>query len=71
MDKFEFDEEIVKLTMRLKMKLRTMVNFFHMFIAMKEDAYLLTGDKELISTVKDNKLYDKILSYVELRAMFI
>ncbi len=69
-EKFEFDEEIVRLTMKFRMKLRTMVNFFHVFVAIKEDAYLLTGDKDLIRIVRENKLYDKIMSYIELRNMF-
>lgn len=68
--RFEFNDEIVNLTMRLRMKLRTMVNFFHFFIAVKEGAYLLTGDKDLIRIVRENKLYDKIMSYIELREMF-
>lgn len=66
-DRMEFDEEIVKLTMRLRMKLRTMVNFFHLFIAVREDSYLLSGDKDLIKIVRKNRIYDKILSYIELR----
>jgi len=70
-EKFEFDEQIVKLTMKLKMRLRTMVNFFHFFIAVKENAYLLSGDKDLIEIVRENKLYDKIISYIELRKIFI
>ena len=67
--KFEFDEEIVGLTIKVKMKLRTMVNFFHLFIAMKENSYILTGDNELIKTVRENKIYDKIMSYIEFRKM--
>ena len=69
-ERFEFDEQIVNLTMKLKMKLRTMVNFFHLYIAIEENAFLLSGDKDLIRMVRENNLYDKILSYVELRKMF-
>ncbi|MBI2580132.1 MAG: hypothetical protein HYW27_04490 [Candidatus Aenigmarchaeota archaeon] len=70
-ERFQFDEEIVKLTIKLKMRLRTMVNFFHLFIAIKDNAYLLSGDKDLIRIVRENLLYDKIISYIELRNMSI
>mgnify|MGYP001576492890 CR=1 FL=1 len=56
--------------MKYKMKLRTIVNFQHLFVAMKEDAHLLTGDNDLVEIVRENKLYDKIITYVELRKMF-
>ena len=57
--------------MRLKMRLRTMINFFHLFIAIEENAYLLSGDNDLIRIVKENMIYDKMLSYTELRERLI
>ncbi len=61
------NERFSEMPQKYPMKLRTLVNFIHLFVAMKEDAYLLTGDKDLINIVRENKLYDRILSYVELR----
>jgi len=66
-EEFNFDERVVKIVGKVKMKLRTMVNFFHLYIAIKENAYLISGDKDLIKIVRENKIYDKILSYIELR----
>ncbi|MBI4153898.1 hypothetical protein HY501_01040 [Candidatus Woesearchaeota archaeon] len=68
--KFEFDEKITQLAAKIQMKLRTLVNFFHLFVAMREGAYFVTGDKDLIKKVRKHKIYDKVISYVELRRMF-
>lgn len=51
------------------MRLRTLVNFIHLFIAMKESAYLVSGDKDLIRICREYKIYDKVLSYVEFRKL--
>lgn len=69
-EKFTIDERLVDVAMNYRMKLRTVVNFQHLFIAMEEDAYLLTGDKDLVDIVRRHKLYDKIITYIELRKMF-
>ncbi|MBI2543605.1 MAG: hypothetical protein HYW24_05485 [Candidatus Aenigmarchaeota archaeon] len=66
---FNIDERFSRLPKKIKMKMRTLVNFIHLFIAMKEDAYLVSGDKDLIKIVRENKIYDKILSYIELREL--
>lgn len=67
---FKLDERLVEVVMKFRMKLRTVVNFQHLFIAMNENAFLLTGDKDLVRIVRGNKLYDKIITYPELRKMF-
>ena len=36
---------------------------------MSRDAYLVTGDENLIEKVREYKIHDKILSYVELRKL--
>ena len=66
---FKFDKSLVEIVGSLKLRLRTMINFQHLKIAMNKDAYLVTGDKNLIEKVKENKIYDKILSYIELRKL--
>jgi len=68
--KFLLDERLVDVAMNYRMKLRTVVNFQHLFIAKEEGAYLLTGDKDLVEIVRKNNLYDKIITYIELRKMF-
>jgi predicted nucleic acid-binding protein len=67
--KVEIDEGFAELPLKIRMRLRTLMNFQHLFIAMKEDAYLVTGDADLIKIVRKNKLYGKILSYIELRKL--
>jgi len=68
-EKFEFDEKLVDIAGNLKLKLRTLVNFTHLFIAMKENVYIVSGDKDLIDKVRENKIYDKVLSYIELQKL--
>ena len=68
-DKFEFDEQIVDIVYKAKMKLRTMVNFFHLFIAIREQAYFVSGDKPIINKAKEIGLYDKLLTYIELQKL--
>ena len=64
---FNFDRKVVKLCSKIPMKLRTLINFLHLYIAMEEDAYFLTGDKNLLNIARENKIYDKTLNYIELR----
>jgi len=68
-DEFIINKELANLPKRIKMRLRTMVNFIHLFVAMKENAYLVTGDNDLIKIVRENRIYDKIISYPELRKL--
>ncbi len=67
--RFEFDEKLVELAGKSKMKLRTMFNFQHLFIAMKEDAYFVSGDKDAIEKIKELGVYNKVLTYIELRSL--
>ena len=66
---FHFDDKIVEIPMKMKVKLRTLFNFMHLFIAMKESAYFLSGDKDIVDIVKSRKIYGKALTYIELRKM--
>jgi len=67
--RFEFDEKIIDIVAKTRMKLRTMFNFEHLFIAMSENAYFVSGDKDILKKIKESKIYDKVLSYIELRKL--
>ena len=69
-DKFETDLKVLDIVYSVPMKIRTVINFQHLFIAMREGAHILTGDKDLVSIVRKHKIYDKIITYPELRGMF-
>ncbi len=66
---FTFDSTLVDIVCRLRLRLRTLLNFFHLFIAIKEDAYFVTGDKDLIEKARQSNLYHKAVSYVEFRRL--
>lgn len=66
---FKFDQYLVEVAGNLRLRLRTLINFQHLVIAISINAYLVTGDKDLIEKVRENKIYDKILSYIELRKL--
>jgi len=66
---FSFDEEIVNIAGSLKLKLRTLVNFFHLFVARSRNAYFVTGDKDMVEKARKAKIYDKIVTYIELRQL--
>jgi predicted nucleic acid-binding protein len=68
-EEFKLDKELANYPKKIKMKLRTMVNFIHLFVAMKENSYLVSGDNNLIKIVRENRIYDKILTYPELRRL--
>lgn len=68
-ESFKFDRSIVELVAKTKMRLRTMFNFQHLYIAMQENAYFVSGDKDLAEKVHSTKLYDRIISYPELREL--
>ncbi len=67
--RFEFDEQIVDIVAKAKMKLRTMVNFFHLFIAIREQAYFVSGDNQLLDKVRETKIYDRMLTYIGLQKL--
>ncbi len=67
---YVIDERLVDIAMKYKMKLRTVINFQHLFIAVEERAYILTGDNDLVHVIRKNKLYDKVVTYLELRKIF-
>lgn len=67
---FKLNKDFASLPKIIKLKLRTIINFIHLFIAMKEGAYLISGDNDLIKIVRENKIYSNILSYLELRRLF-
>lgn len=66
---FVIDSRLVDIVYSVPIKLRTLINFQHIFIAIEEDAYLLSGDKDLITKTRQLKVYDKIFSYLELRKL--
>ena len=68
-NEFVLDKKFSELPKKYRIKLRTLINFIHLFLAIRESAYIVTGDKDLITVTRQNKLYDKILSYIELRKL--
>ena len=70
-ENYNFNETLVEIAASTKMKLRTMVNFQHLVIAKDIEAYLLSGDNDLIKVCREKKIYDKIMSYIEFRQKFI
>lgn len=68
-EQFSLDKRFSEFPRRIKMKLRTLVNFIHLFIAMEEDAYLVSGDKDLIEICRKYKIYDKVISYIDFRKL--
>lgn len=66
---FYLDEKLADIAGNMKLKLRTVVNFQHLFIAKSKDAYLASGDEDLIEKSREYKIYDKVISYIELRKL--
>jgi hypothetical protein len=66
-ENFRFDSKIVDIVCKLKLRLRTMFNFMHLFIAIEENAYFVSGDKDLICKIRESGIYDKAIDYIELR----
>lgn len=62
-----FDEGLVDIVGKTRMKLRTMINFLHLFLATKEEIYFISGDKDIIQKIRENKIYEKVMDYTELR----
>src|SRR3989344_1195515 len=69
-ENYNFNETLVKIAATTRMKLRTLVNFQHLQLAKDFDAYIVSGDKDLIKVCREKKIYDKILSYIEFRQKF-
>lgn len=67
---FSFDEAIVDIAYKFPFKLRTLFNYMHLFIAMDQNAYIISGDRNFIDTVRNLGIYDKALTYIELRQRF-
>jgi hypothetical protein len=63
------DEKLVDIVAKVPMKKKTMINFAHLFIAMDLGYYFLSGDDAAIKVIKKEKLYDKTISYIDLRKM--
>lgn len=68
-EEFTVGKEFVQVVSDIKMKLRTMMNFQHVFISIRENAYFVSGDKDIIKKIKENRIYDKALTYIELRKL--
>ena len=66
---FKFDSRLVDIVCNMRMRLRTMPNFMHVFIAVKENAYFVSGDKDIINKIRENEFYDKVMNYMELRKL--
>ncbi len=65
--KHEFDEKLAEIALSFPLKLRTLFNFMHLFIAMQLECYIVSGDGDFLGAVKTSLLYDKAISYIELR----
>ena len=66
-DNFRFNDDLVGIASRLPMKLRTMINFMHLFIAIELSAYIVSGDKDMINKIKSIGIYEHAINYQELR----
>jgi len=64
---FEFNENIIDIVAKIKMRLRTLLNFFHLYIAIRENAYFVSGDKDIVRKVNESKIYGKAITYEQLR----
>lgn len=66
-NQFTFDDTLVGIAGKVRMRLNTLFNFLHLFVAIREGAYFVSGDKQLIEKAKETKLYDKLLTYIDLQ----
>lgn len=69
-ESFCFDDRLIDLVGDFKVRLRTLMNYQHLFIAFSKDVHFVTGDKDLLESVRKNKTYEKIMSYIEFRKAF-
>jgi len=68
-ESFVLNARFLDIVSKIKMRLRTMMNFQHVLISMQENAYFVSGDKDIIKKIKENRIYDKALTYIELREL--
>lgn len=68
-DRFCFGEDMVRMVCDFNIRLRTLMNFQHLYMARERGMFFVTGDLRLIETVRRRRIYDKIMSYVELRRL--
>lgn len=68
-NKFEFDEKLVEIASKMPLKLRTLFNFMHMFVAMNLGCLIVSGDDSFIEKIRSSFLYDKAVNYIELRKL--
>lgn len=66
-ERFEFDDSLVEIVSKIKMRLRTMFNLLHIFIAIDRDACFVSGDKDILLKLRENEIYTNAMTYVELR----
>ena len=66
---FTFDDKISDFAARSQMKLRTLFNFMHIFIAIGNDCYFVSGDKDLIKKIRILLDYSKAIDYIEFRKL--
>ncbi|MBI4162938.1 MAG: hypothetical protein HY513_04595 [Candidatus Aenigmarchaeota archaeon] len=64
MKKFEFDEKLVEMAGKLRLRLRTLFNFQHLYMAIETDSYILSGDNNFIEKIRENLLYGKSMTYI-------
>lgn len=66
----EFDlDELIKLCGRIPTKKKTLVNLLHLQIAKRNKLHFLTGEKKLKEKYK--RYYKKVLTYKDLRGLFV
>ena len=68
-DKFTVNNKLVDIVSKIKLRLRTLMNFQHVFIAIQENAYFVSGDKDIINKIRDTDVYDRALTCIELREL--
>jgi aminopeptidase-like protein len=68
-DRFCFDESLIGLITYFKVRLRTLMNYQRLSIAVSKDCHFVTGDKGILDQAR-KKGNQKIMSYLELRRAF-
>jgi len=64
---FNFDSKIAYIAAHSRLKLRTLFNFMHVFIAIDQGCYFVSGDKDLIKKMRLLLDYNKAIDYIEFR----
>ncbi len=65
---FTVTDELVSLAYRLRLRLRTLMNLQHLFIAQQENAWFASGDKDIVEKIRKNGLAFAV-TYPELREL--